>query len=85
MAMESAAVLADELSRTCARDVQRALSLYVKRRRDRVERIQDDSRRLARTMFVRSASIAHIRDLATRMYSLERLAGSIARAFDEPI
>lgn len=85
MAMESAAVLADELSRTDARFVERALSLYVKRRRDRVERIQDDSRRLARTMFVKSASIAHIRNLAAKFYSLEQLAGSIARAFDEPI
>lgn len=26
-----------------------------------------------------------IRDLATKFYSLERLAGSIAKAFDEPI
>ncbi|MCB1055572.1 MAG: FAD-dependent monooxygenase, partial [Acidobacteria bacterium] len=52
MAMESAAVLADELSRTDARSVERALDLYVKRRRHRVESIQTDSRRLARTMFV---------------------------------
>ena len=85
MAMESAAVLADELSRTDTHFVEHALSLYVKRRRDRVERIQDDSRRLARTMFVKSPSIAHIRDLATKFYSLEGLAGSIAKAFDEPI
>jgi 2-polyprenyl-6-methoxyphenol hydroxylase-like FAD-dependent oxidoreductase len=85
MAMESAAVLADELSRTDARFVEHALSLYVKRRRSRVERIQDESRRLARTMFVKSATVAHIRDLVTRFYSLERLAGSIAEAFDEPI
>ncbi len=85
MAMESAAVLADELSRTNAHFVERALSLYVKRRKDRVERIQDDSRRLARTMFIKSASIAYIRNLVTKFYSLERLAGSIAKAFDEPI
>lgn len=85
MAMESAAVLADELSRTDARSVERALDLFVKRRRERVERIQDDSRRLARAMFVKSGTIAHIRDLATRFYSLERLAGSIAHAFAEPI
>lgn len=85
MAMESAAVLADELARTNARFVEQALSLYVKRRRKRVERIQDDSRRLARTMFVKSATIAHVRNLLTKFYSLERLAGSIAEAFDEPI
>ncbi len=85
MAMESAAVLADELSRTNAFFVEHALALYVKRRRNRVERIQEDSRRLARAMFVKSASIAHVRDLITKFYSLERLAGSIAKSFDEPI
>ncbi|MEZ5395012.1 MAG: FAD-dependent monooxygenase [Bryobacterales bacterium] len=85
MAMESAAVLADELSRTDTRFLPHALSLYVKRRKSRVESIQDDSRRLARAMFVKSATIAHIRDLATKFYSLESLAGSMAEAFDEPI
>ena len=85
MAMESAAVLADELSRTDTGFLEHALSLYEKRRRRRVERIQDDSRRLGRTMFVKSATVARIRNLATRFYSIERLAGSIAQAFDEPI
>jgi 2-polyprenyl-6-methoxyphenol hydroxylase-like FAD-dependent oxidoreductase len=85
MAMESAAVLADELSRTDARFVERALSLYVKRRRGRVERIQDNSRSLARTMFVKSTLVTYIRNLATKFYSLERLASSVAKAFDEPI
>lgn len=85
MAMESAAVLADELSRTNARFVEHALSLYVKRRRDRVERIQEDSRRLARAMFVKSASIAHVRNLIAKFYSLEQLAGSMSKWFDEPI
>ncbi len=85
MAMESAAVLADELSRTDADFVEHAVSLYVKRRRDRVERIQTDSRRLARLMFVNSAPIALVRNLITRFSSLEALARSIARAFDEPI
>ncbi len=85
MAMESAAVLADELSRTDARSVGRALAFYVKRRRIRVEKIQDESRRLARTMFVKSAPLAQVRNLATKLYSIEGLAGSIADAFAEPI
>ena len=85
MAMESAAVLADELSRSGARFVERALAFYVKRRRKRVERIQDESRRLARTMFVKSPPLAHVRNLATKLYSVEGLAGSIADAFAEPI
>ena len=85
MAMESAAVLADELSRTDARFLDQALALYVSRRRKRVERIQDDSRRLAQMMFVKSATVAHMRNLATKLYSLEQLAGSIAKALNEPI
>ncbi|WP_298865662.1 FAD-dependent monooxygenase [uncultured Gimesia sp.] len=85
MAMESAAVLADELSRTNSRFIEHALSLYVKRRKHRVEVTQSDSRKLAKMMFIKSATVAHIRDVATKFYSLEQLASSIAKAFDEPI
>ncbi|QDV48062.1 FAD-dependent monooxygenase [Gimesia fumaroli] len=85
MAMESAAVLADELSRTNTEFLEHALSLYVKRRQHRVESTQSDSRHLAKMMFIKSATVAHIRDVATKFYSLEQLASSIAKAFDEPI
>ena len=85
MAMESAAVLTDELSRTNNRFLEHAVSLYVKRRKKRVEKVQADSRKLAKMMFVKSAPLARVRDLATKFYSLEQLAGSIAKAFDEPI
>jgi len=47
MALESAAVMADELSRTNSRFVAKAFSLYEKRRRRRAELAQDDSRKLA--------------------------------------
>jgi 2-polyprenyl-6-methoxyphenol hydroxylase-like FAD-dependent oxidoreductase len=85
MAMESAAVLADELSRTNARFVEQAMSLFVQRRKKRVERIQQASRRLARIMFVKKSLPAFLRNQITRFYSVEQLAGSIAKAFDEPI
>ncbi|MCB0717689.1 MAG: FAD-dependent monooxygenase [Bacteroidetes bacterium] len=85
MAMESAAVLADELGRTDVHYLEHALSLFVKRRRKRVEDVQSDSRRLARAMFIESPTLGRLRDLATRFYSLEGLAGSIAKAFDQPI
>lgn len=85
MAMESAAVLADELTRTNARFVEQALSLFVQRRKKRVEKIQKASRRLARMMFLKSSLVSSIRNQMTRFYSVERLAGSIANAFDEPI
>ncbi len=85
MAMESAAVLADELSRTNTQFLEHALALYVKRRQHRVESTQNDSRHLAKMMFIKSATVSHIRDVATKFYSLEQLAGSISKAFDEPI
>ncbi len=85
MAMESAAVLNDELSRADNRFLEQALQLYVKRRRRRVERLQEESRRLARWMFVSSRLGSKVRNVALRFYSLEMFAKSIAQAFDEPI
>ena len=85
MAMESAAVLADELSRTDRRFLEHALSLYVKRRKRRVEGIQDDSRKLARLMFVQSAPVTAIRNYVSRYMTLEMALASITKAFDEPI
>jgi FAD-dependent urate hydroxylase len=85
MAMESAAVLNDELSRTDNRFLEQALALYVKRRKRRVERIQRDSRKLARMMFISWTPLAAVRNFALRFYSLEMLARNIARSFDAPI
>ncbi|MCO6435752.1 MAG: FAD-dependent monooxygenase [Phycisphaerae bacterium] len=85
MAMESAAVLNDELSRASRATLDEALSLYVKRRKDRVRRIQRDSRKLSRMMFLSSRPIARLRDFVVRFYSTEMLAKNIAQAFDEPI
>lgn len=47
MALESAAVLADELSRTDPAYVPNALALYERRRRTRVEAAQTQSRHLS--------------------------------------
>lgn len=85
MAMESAAVLADELSRTGARDVPLALASYEKRRRARVEAAQDDSRKLARWMFTSRGPRSWLRNRALRFMSLESLAGNITKMHDEPI
>lgn len=57
MAMESTAVLADDLSRTdvVGLTIRHALGLCVRRRRrNRIESIQDDSRKLARMISVKS-------------------------------
>lgn len=85
MAMESAAALNDELSRTNAAFVKQALTLYEKRHRQRVELAQDSSRQLGRMMFVKSSPLACLRNQLLRFYSLERLVSSIANLMEEPI
>lgn len=85
MAMESAAVLADELSRTDAAHLGHALGFYEQRRRKRVEAAQDDSRHMARMMFIESVPLAWGRDQAMKFYSLDQLVKQIAKIFDRPI
>ncbi len=53
LAMESASVLAEELSRSDAAHVRDALAFYEARRRPRVEAAQDASRKLAKTKYPR--------------------------------
>jgi len=85
MAMESAAVLADELSRVDVYHLEWALRLYQKRRQQRVELEQDDTRDLAKGMFVKSALHSHLRNLALQRYSTKSFTESIARIFESPI
>jgi len=85
MAMESAAALADELSRTDARFVELALELFEKRRRPRVEAAQESSRGMGRMMFVEPRAVAWGRDQLVKAYSLERLVKGIADLMEEPI
>jgi 2-polyprenyl-6-methoxyphenol hydroxylase-like FAD-dependent oxidoreductase len=85
MAMESAAALDDELSRTDAGHVEQALDLYEKRHRRRVEKAQTSSRQLGKWMFVRSRPVAWARNRLLRFYSVEQLVKGIARVAEEPI
>lgn len=85
MALESAAVLNEELSRTDARFLPRALQYYEKRRKRRAEAFQDDSRKLASMMMLDSLPMAWGRDQLMRFYTLEMLAKNIAKSLDEPI
>lgn len=85
MAMESAAALSDELSRTNAERVEQALDLYEKRHRQRVEEAQKNSRELARIMFVQSKPVDWLREQLLKFYSVENLIRSIARIMEEPI
>jgi FAD-dependent urate hydroxylase len=85
MAMESAAALNDELSRTDARRVEQALDLYEKRHRKRVEAAQESSRQIGRMMFVNSPLLAWGRDRLLNFYTIEELVRAIAKLADEPI
>jgi FAD-dependent urate hydroxylase len=85
MAMESAAVLADELSRTDVAHLDHSLAFYETRRRKRVEAAQNDSRHMARMMFIETVPLAWGRDQALKFYSLDQLVKQIAKIFEQPI
>jgi 2-polyprenyl-6-methoxyphenol hydroxylase-like FAD-dependent oxidoreductase len=85
MALESAAVLADELSRTDAAHLVNALDLYVKRRGIRVVAAQSQSRWLARVVFLRSRPLVFLRDRLMKLVSMERLVGPLIKGLTEPI
>jgi 2-polyprenyl-6-methoxyphenol hydroxylase-like FAD-dependent oxidoreductase len=85
MAMESAAVLADELSRAGAAEIPLALANYERRRRKRVEAAQDDSRKLAHRMFASRGPMSWLRNRKLRFMGLESLAENIVKMLDEPI
>jgi 2-polyprenyl-6-methoxyphenol hydroxylase-like FAD-dependent oxidoreductase len=84
MALESAAVLADEVSRSDAAHVADALALYARRRRRRVLAAQQQSRWLARLVFVRSRALCALRDRALRRVSLRRMIGPIYEQLETP-
>jgi 2-polyprenyl-6-methoxyphenol hydroxylase-like FAD-dependent oxidoreductase len=85
MAMESAAVLADELGRTDAKGLALALQHYETRRRRRAEGAQTASRRIAQLMFVKSTPVAWGRDQLMKFYSIEEFAKEIETSLSEPI
>lgn len=85
MAMESAAVLAEELCRTDSRFLTPCLQQYASRRRARVDRIQSQSRRLARVMFAGKSLMARLRDHAIRVMVDEPLLDAVDHVMAERI
>jgi len=85
MALESAAVLADELGRTDARFAALALDHYEKRRKKRAEAFQHDSRKMAAMMAIESAPMAWGRDQLMKFYTLEMLVTNIFKSLADPI
>jgi FAD-dependent urate hydroxylase len=86
MAMESAAVLNDELLRVDTQHIPHALQMFVKRRQKRVDAIQNESRWLARVMFTQSQLVALGRRLLLYYYVRpEQLFRQISSRMEEPI
>lgn len=85
MAMESAAVLAEELCRTDSKYVSACLQQYESRRRGRVDRIQARARRLARVMFAGNGLVTRIRDHAMRIMVDEPLLDTVDEVMAERI
>jgi len=83
-AMRSAAALADELSKVDSARVPLALELYTKRSRKFVEGNQDDSRTVARLMFVKSKLAAWARDRMVRYYPATRMLKQIIASMHQP-
>jgi len=85
MAMESAAALNDELSRTTPERVEQALDLYIQRHQERVFTAQDSSRQLGQMMFLESPTLSWGRNKLLNFYTVEQLVKDIADLMDQPI
>lgn len=85
MALESAAVMADELSRADAGAIPGAFDFYQLRRRQRVEAAQDEARKLVVWMETESAPLVWTREQFVRHASADSLVQMIARSLETPI
>lgn len=85
LALESAAVLAEELCRTDSKFLIPTLEKFVDRRRERVDRIQLQSRRLARIMFAGNGLMTRLRDRAVRIIADEPVLDRVEDMLTEQI
>lgn len=84
-AMRAAAALADELSRADAEHVPLALGMYQKRCRRIIESNQQDSRNIARYMFLSSPTLGRIRNTVLAHYPIRRAIRQIVRSMHQPL
>ncbi|MGH7885078.1 MAG: FAD-dependent monooxygenase [Thermodesulfobacteriota bacterium] len=69
MAMESAAVLAEELCRTDSKYFTHSFTQYETRRRSRVGKVQDQSRIMGKLIYANSHILSSLRDRLMKLYS----------------
>lgn len=84
MAMESAWVLCGTIVDATSASIGVALSAFEAEQRPRVESAQANSRQLAGLMFRRSTLLAHARNLAMRMMTIETALGPIKKLLQKP-
>lgn len=85
MAMNDAASLGDELSRTDARYVEVALRAYERRQKKRTERAQSISRELGKMMFVESRPLSWLRDEFSKAYTVHQFAHDTLALMDSEL
>ncbi len=69
MAMESAAVIAEELCRADSKYVEHALKQYETRRKPRVKKVQNQSRMMGKLVYSNSSILSTARDYFLKVYS----------------
>ena len=84
MAMESAAALADEMSRADRASIDLMIRLFVRRRRARVDSVQSASRRLLRMSLLKSRATTYLRNRMLGFMSEKQLLGSLVRVLETP-
>jgi len=83
MAMDSATILADEITRCDPDQVAYALTLYQKRQQKRVIQAQNTSRLLGNIMFVKNPVFSWLRNQSIRFASVNSFLGSIRKLIEE--
>lgn len=73
MAMESAAVLAEELCRTDSVNLPHAFRQYESRRKSRVNKVQNQSRIMGKFIYTENGILSSVRDYLVRVYSSRQL------------
>ncbi len=69
MAMESAAVIAEELCRADSKYIEHALKQYETRRKPRVKKVQNQSRMMGKLVYSNSSILSTARDYFLKVYS----------------
>ena len=85
MALESAAVMADELCRTDSKYFSHAFHQYEKRRRSRVSGVQDQSRIMGKLIYTDSDFLSNTRDKLMRLYTSNFLFKHWDKILSEPL